>query len=117
MSTTAPSEGADAPRLNTPVPDELAVVRAQIKKLQAREEVLKRLVLDNPDIRSGANWLAEVKEIETSRLDIKELRAMHKELLDEYTFSQKTLRIELSVINSDGEIIPARRLKANGVTT
>ena len=32
----------------------------------------------------GANWLAEIKEIETNRVDIKELRAMHKDLVEDW---------------------------------
>jgi hypothetical protein len=99
-------------RPNFPVPDELNAVREQIRALQARELELRQLILANPDIRVGANWLAEVKEIETNRVDIKELRAMHKDLLEEYTFPQKTVRIELSAVDADtGEIIPARRAR------
>jgi hypothetical protein len=102
---------SDVPR-NIPVPDELAATREQIKALQQRENELKALLLANPDIRMGANWLAEVKEIETNRVDIKELRAMHKDLLEEYTFPQKTVRIELSAVDAEtGEIIPARRAR------
>ena len=101
----------DVPR-NIPVPDELADTRAKIKALQQRENELKALILANPDIREGAAWIAEVKEIETNRVDVKELRAMHKDLLEEYTFPQKTVRIELSAIDADtGEIIPARRAR------
>jgi hypothetical protein len=101
----------DAPR-NIPVPDALNAVREQIRALQARELELRQLIIANPDIRMGANWLAEVKEVETNRLDVKELRAMHKDLLEEYTFPQKTVRIELSAIDAEtGEIIPARRAR------
>lgn len=101
----------DAPR-NVPVPDALNAVREQIRALQARELELRQLIIANPDIRMGANWLAEVKEIETNRVDIKELRAMHKDLLEEYTFPQKTVRIELSAVDAEtGELIPARRAR------
>ena len=103
---------SDAARPNLPVPDALNAVREQIRALQARELELRQLILANPDIRMGANWLAEVKEVETNRLDVKELRAMHKDLLEEYTFPQKTMRIELSGITEDGEIVSARKMRS-----
>jgi len=96
-------------RRNTPVPDELAAVREQIKRLEERKAELTRLLILNEDLREGAAYLAEVKEIVTSRVDLKELRAMHKDLVEEYTFPAKTVRIELSVITDDGELISPRR--------
>jgi predicted phage-related endonuclease len=94
---------------NLPPPDELADIRSKIKSLEEREGVIKQLILANPDVRMGANWLAEVKEIETSRVDIKELRAMHKDLVEEYTFPTKATRIELSAIDAEtGELMLLR---------
>lgn len=96
-------------RPNLPVPDELAAVREQIKKLQDREAELRQMIFGDPEARTGANWVAEIKEIETNRVDLKELRAMHKDLVEEYTFPQKTVRIELSAITSDGELVSLRK--------
>ena len=101
---------SDAPR-NIPVPDELAAVRAELKRLETHEAELKRILLTDPSARTGAQWVAEIKEIETNRVDIKELRAMHKDLVEEYTFPQKITRIELSGISEDGELIPARQMR------
>jgi hypothetical protein len=98
-------------RPNTPIPDELAAVRAELKRLETREAELRALILANPDVREGAQWLAEVKEIETNRVDLKELKAMHKDLVAEYTFSEKTVRIVLSAITSDGELISLRKYR------
>jgi hypothetical protein len=101
----------DAPR-NIPVPDELAAVRNDIKRLTAREEELKRLLLDNPDLRTGAAWLAEIKVTTQQRTDLKELRAMHRALVDEYTFPAEVTRVELSGIMEDGEIVSFRQMRS-----
>ena len=81
--------------------------------MQKQEAELRDAIIANPDIRTGNNWVAEVKEVETNRLDVKELRAMHQALLEEYTFPQKTVRVELSAITEDGEIVSARRARHN----
>jgi hypothetical protein len=101
----------DAPR-NVPVPDALAAVRAEIKALEKTEAELKALILANPDIREGAAWLAEVKTVTTQRVDLKELRAMHADLVDEYTFPSEVVRVVLSGITEDGEIVPARAMRS-----
>jgi len=97
---------------NVPVPDELAAVRDQIRDLTAREDELKRLLLTNADLRTGAAWLAEIKKIDTTYCDLKELRAMHGELVAEYTFPKTVTRIELSEISEDGEITRRKRRSA-----
>ena len=96
---------------NIPVPDELADVRAKVKALEQREAELKQILLSDPTTRTGAAWIAEIKEIETNRVDIKELRAMHKDLVEEYTFPQKIVRIELSGISEDGELVSVRAMR------
>jgi hypothetical protein len=100
---------ADIERPNTPVPDELFAVRARLKELEAREAELKQILFSDPSARTGAGWAAEIKEVATSRVDLKELRAMHKDLVEEYTFPQKITRIELREISEDGELLPLRR--------
>jgi hypothetical protein len=99
------------PRPNNPPPDELAAVRSEIKRLEERETELKRLLLDNPDVRTGASWLAEVKTVDTTRLDVKELRANHADILDQYTFQVPVTRVVLSGISDEGEIVSARRFR------
>lgn len=94
---------------NTPPPDELAQVRSELKRLEEREGQLKALMLADPAARTGNAYAVEVKEIQTTRVDLKELRAMHEDLVAEYTFPQKTLRIELREISEDGELLSIRR--------
>jgi len=100
-------------RPNRPVPDELAEVRDQITALEAREAELRALLLAHPDLRTGGRWLAEVKEGQITRTDLKELRANHPDLVAEFTFKVGVTRVELSAITDDGEIIPARVARAN----
>jgi len=97
---------------NVPVPDELAAVRADIKRLEERETELKRLVLENPDVRTGASWLAEVKTVETTRTDLKELRACHPDIVDQFTFQVPVTRVVLSGLTEDGEVVSARKLRS-----
>lgn len=100
---------------NLPLPDRLAALRAEIKRLEDEESEIRRLLLLNEDMRTGAEWIAEIKEIVTSRVDLKELKAMHKDLVEEYTFPQKAVRVELLGITSDGELVPARRFRKDAV--
>ena len=97
---------------NVPVPDELASVRAQIKALEERETELKRMVLENPDVRTGASWLAEVKTVETTRTDLKELRAVHPDIVDQFTFQVPVTRVVLSGLTEDGELVSARKFRS-----
>ena len=98
--TCAPMPTTDAPR-NIPVPDQLAGIREQIRALETHERELKEALIANPDIRMGANWLAEVKTVTTQRVDLKELRAMHADLVDEYTFPAEVTRVVLSGIDAE----------------
>lgn len=98
-------------RPNIPVPDRLAAIRAQIKDLESQEAELRKLLIKNPELRTGASWLAEIKVVTQDRVDMKELRAMHHELLEEYTFPLEVTRVVLSVITEDGELISARKMK------
>jgi hypothetical protein len=95
---------------NVPVPDELAAVRAELKRLETREAELRQVLLADPSAREGAQWLAEIKTVTTSRTDLKELRACHPALLDEFTFPVEITRVVLSGIDTDtGEIVSARQ--------
>ncbi len=101
-----------SPRPNIPVPDELAAVREQIRQLQAREEELRRLLIANPDLREGAAYLAEIKTAKREHTDIKEMRALHPDLVAEFTFPAETTSVVLSGITSDGEIVSVRKLRS-----
>jgi hypothetical protein len=99
-------------RPNTPPPDELAAIVAEMKRLETRKQELRALLLANPDVRTGADWIAEIKTVTEHRTDIKELRAMHPDLVAEYTFPKEVKRIELSGIDADtGEIVSARKMQ------
>lgn len=100
------------PRPNNPVPDELATVRAELKRLETREAELKQILLGDPDTRTGANWIAEIKTIQTTRFDVKELKAGHPDLAAEYTFTLPVTRVELLGVSEDGELISARKFRA-----
>ena len=100
-------------RPNTPVPDELADVRAAMKRLETREAELKQILLSDPSARTGAEYLAEIREITSNRTDIKELRAMYPEIAAEHTHAVTTTRVELRAIDQDtGEITTLRRKTA-----
>ena len=99
-------------RPNIPVPDELADVRAAIKRLETREAELKGILLSDPSARTGAEYLAEIREITSNRTDIKELRAMYPEIAAEHTHPVTTKRVELRGITDDGEIVSLRRKTA-----
>jgi len=99
-------------RRNIPVPDELAHVRAEIQRLEDRERELRRLLLTNADLRTGADWIAEVQVVQRDTLDLKELRACHPELLAEFTHSLPVERVVLSGVTEDGEIVSARKMRS-----
>lgn len=100
-------------RPNIPVPDELAAVRAQIKALENRESELRRLLVANKDLRTGADWVAEINQIQTTRVDLKEMRAMYPEQVAEHTFPLSYPVVSLKGIDADtGEIVSARKLRS-----
>ena len=99
-------------RPNIPVPDELAQVRDQIRDLTAREEELRRLLLTNPDLREGAAYLAEIKTTQQGRLDQKELRACHPDLVAQFVHQVDVTRVVLTGITEDGELVSARKLRS-----
>jgi hypothetical protein len=98
-------------RPNMAVPDELAAVRHEIRRLEERESALRGLLLANPDCRTGASWIAEVKTVQQERTDWKELRANHGDIVEQYTFPTEVTRVVLSGITEDGEVVPARQFR------
>jgi len=99
-------------RPNTPVPDELYAVRTEIKRLEERENELKVLLIQNPELRTGASYLAEVQTSKRATTDWKELRAAYPRIVDEYTYHLDTTRVMLKGIDQDtGEIVSTRKLQ------
>ena len=96
-------------RPNTPVPDELAAVREQIRQLEAREGELRRLLLAHPDLRDGASYVAEIRITKQMRTDWRELRACHPDIVEEFTFPTEVERVELLRLTEDGELVSVRK--------
>ena len=96
---------------NTPPADELYAVRAEIKELTERERVLRALMLTDPSARTGNKYIAIVKDIKTTRIDTKEMRAMYADLVAEFTHVVTDSRVELRGIDEDGVITPVRALR------
>jgi hypothetical protein len=97
---------------NLPVPDQLAATRAEIKRLETLEIELRNALIANPDIREGAAWLAEVKVSQQERTDLKEMRANHPDIVEQFTFPVGITRVVLSGITEDGEIVSARAMRS-----
>lgn len=93
-----------------PPADELHEVRRLRAELKDREDELRRLILKDPEARTGNRFLAEIKQVETSQTDWDELRAANPGLIEEYTYPRTIERIDLFRITEDGEIVrPERR--------
>lgn len=88
-------------------------MRNEIKRLEARELELKAILIENPDTRTGASYLAEIKVVKAPRTDIKELKHFHPDLVAEYTYLLDQTRVVLMGISEDGEIVSPRKLKAD----
>lgn len=102
-------------RPNLPPADELAEVRATLKTLGERETALRNLMLADPAARTGNKFLAELREVESRRCDLKELRAAYPTQVDEHTYPVKTLRVELRAVDQEtGEIVSTRKLAKTG---
>ena len=100
-------------RPNTPLPDQLNAVREQIKALEEREAALRGELLAHPELRTGAAWIAEIRTVQQTQTDWKELRAAHPTLVDEYTYPREITRVVLSGVDEKtGEIISARQKRA-----
>lgn len=98
-------------RSNLPLPDQLAAIRSEIKRLEGLEVDLRNELMAHPELREGASWLAEVKATKRMDVDLKELRACHPDLVAEFTFPREITRIVLSGVTSEGEIINARAMR------
>lgn len=107
---SGPSSSASSGSLsNQPPADELYAVRAQLKALEEREAALRTLMFADPSARTGNHFLVEVKEVPTTRTDLKELRANYPDIVEQFTFVLPVKRIELRGISEDGEVVSLRR--------
>lgn len=109
-SSEPPSGGS---RPNVPVPDELYAVRQEIKRLESREGELRRLIIDNPDIREGASYLAKLQVTKRPQPDWEAIRQFHPEvttIIAEYTYQREIVSVVLDGITEDGEIVSTRKL-------
>lgn len=107
---------SDDGRRNLPVPDMLHEVREKIRELQTEEAELRQAIFADPTARTGVNWVAEIKTTSQQRTDLKELRAQHPLLIEEFTYPVEIVRIELLQLTEDGEITrPERRTKQQKV--
>jgi aspartate carbamoyltransferase regulatory subunit len=95
-----------------PPADRLAQVRAMLKVFGDEESQLKALMLNDPSARTGNQHVVELHEVETSRTDIREMRACHPAIVEQFTFKVKTTRVELRGISEDGEIVRIKRGQA-----
>lgn len=94
-----------------PPADELADIRAKIRDLEQREGELRTLMFRDPSSRTGNRFVAEIKQVEQTRTDIKELRKGYPDIADQFTFTTAVAQVVLKAINEDGEIVPIRRKK------
>ena len=97
---------------NAPLPDQLAEIRAELKRLEEREAALRGELLAHPELRTGAAWIAEIRTVPVQRTDWKEVKAAAPELVAEHTYSLPVTRVVLSGVTEDGEIISARQKRA-----
>lgn len=93
----------------TPPADRLAAVRAQMRALEEEEAGLRSLLLSDPSSRTGNHYAVEVREVESQRVDLKELRAAYPTQVDEHTWPVTTKRLELREITEDGELVRIKR--------
>lgn len=96
-------------RLNLPPADELFAVRAQLKALEEREGELRRLMLADASARTGNTYCVEIEEVQTTRLDTKELKANYPDITAQFEFRVPVKRVVLRGISEDGEITSLRR--------
>jgi hypothetical protein len=92
-----------------PPADELFDVRDKIKQLVSRERELKAIVIADPSTRTGNHYAVDVKDVATARLDIKEMKANHPSIVEQFTHTVFDKRVELRGINEDGELVSLRR--------
>ena len=95
-----------------PPADELFDVRDKIKQLASRERELKAIVIADPSTRTGNHYAVDVKDVATARLDIKEMKANHPSIVEQFTHTVFDKRVELRGINEDGELVSLRRKPA-----
>jgi glycine cleavage system regulatory protein len=92
-----------------PPADELADVREKLRALQTREAELRVMMLTDPSARTGNAFAVEIRVVTQERTDLKEMRACHPDIVEQFTFPFEVKRVVLSAISEDGELIPNGR--------
>lgn len=94
-----------------PPADELYAVREQLRALGDREKILRALMLVDPSARNGNLYAVEIKDVQTTRTDLVEMRKMHPDIVEQYTFKVTNQRVELRAVTEDGELTRIKRGK------
>src|SRR5215472_1895283 len=91
--------------------DELAGVREELRRLEVREKALREILLTQPDARMGNRFVAEIVTVEKQRTDYRELKRMHPDIIEQYTFPATEQHVRLSGVTEDGEPISLREMR------
>jgi hypothetical protein len=100
---------------NLPPADELWIVRDSIKSLTERERTLRTLMLTDPSARTGNAYAVEIRDVKTSRTDLAELRKVHPDIVEQFTFPVTTQNVVLRGIDEDGQLVPVKRVRHEAV--
>lgn len=87
----------------------MADIRDRIKALEAREGALRSLMFSDPSARTGNHVVVEIEEVQTTRLDTKELKANYPDITAQFEFRVPVKRVVLRAVSEDGEIVSRRR--------
>ena len=71
--------------------------------------MLRALMFSDPSARTGNTHVVEIEEVQTTRLDTKELKANYPDITAQFEFRVPVKRVVLRGINEDGEVISLRR--------
>lgn len=96
---------------NRPPADELFDVRKQLTALKSRERDLRSLMLSDPSARTGNRYAVEIQEVQTTRTDLKEMRANYADIVEQFTFKLTEQRVELRALTKDGELVSIRKMR------
>jgi len=84
----------------SPVPDELARVRAQIARLREREQQLRRVLITDPETRIGGEYVARVVKQDMRHIPLVELREADPDLFMRLVKHRTVVQIRLSRIGA-----------------
>jgi hypothetical protein len=82
--------------LNRHPVDRLADIRSEISRLQDEEEGLRAYVLEHPDDREGAEYVASIRSQSRQRVDLKQLGdEIGASLLEKFTTWRSFMTVHL----------------------